>query len=148
MLLNIQPIEPGDAASPNLWNSRFADIQAVMNGNVDSDNLKNSSVTREKIAPGAVTNDKLGIISEYENDSSYVKFGNFMIQWGVTLVTHTGTDIVFAKPFLAAPGVVCTEQDPNSQSPWITERTPTKFRCRHPWAGNPLYISWVAIGPA
>lgn len=59
MLLNINPIEPGDAASPNLWNTRFAAIQGVINGNIDSDNLRNGSVTTEKIASGSVTSDKI-----------------------------------------------------------------------------------------
>ena len=61
MLLNIQPIEPGDAASPNLWNSRFSAISEVLNGNVDSDNLRNGAVTREKIANQSIDSSKLDI---------------------------------------------------------------------------------------
>lgn len=60
MIANIDPIQPGDAASPNLWNSRFATLATVVNGNIDSDNLKNGGVTREKIAAGAISSDKLG----------------------------------------------------------------------------------------
>ena len=59
MIANIDPIQPGDAASPNLWNSRFAIVTTVLNGNVDADNLKNGAVTREKIASGSVTSDKI-----------------------------------------------------------------------------------------
>lgn len=61
MLLTITPIGQGDAASPNLWNSRFSAIQEVINGNVDSDNLKAGGVTREKIANGAIDSSKLAI---------------------------------------------------------------------------------------
>ena len=61
MIANIDPIQPGDAASPNLWNSRYAAITTVLNGNVDSDNLKNGAVTREKIAAGAVSSDKITV---------------------------------------------------------------------------------------
>jgi len=61
MIININPIEPGDAASPNLWNSRFAAITEVVNGNLDSDNYKNGSITREKIATGAVSSDKIAV---------------------------------------------------------------------------------------
>jgi len=61
MIINITPIAPGDAASPNLWNSRYAAITEVVNGNIDSDNLKNGSVTREKIATGAISSDKIAV---------------------------------------------------------------------------------------
>lgn len=61
MIANIDPIQPGDAASPNLWNSRYAIITTVLNGNVDADNLKNGAVTREKIAAGAVSSDKIAV---------------------------------------------------------------------------------------
>jgi hypothetical protein len=147
-LINYEQLEDGFDASANLWNERFGKIYGEFNGNIDSANLKNGAVTSSKLAPGSVTNDKLAIVSEYDNDSNYIKFGNFMIQYGTTLVATGGTDIKFAKPFLAKPGVVCTEEDPNSQSPWVVSRSTTGFRCRQPWAGNPLYISWIAIGPA
>lgn len=61
MLLNITPIGLGDDASPNLWNSRFAAVQTVLNGNVDSDNLKDGAVTRSKIAAGAIDSSKIDI---------------------------------------------------------------------------------------
>ena len=61
MIANIDPIQPGDAASPNLWNSRFATLTTVINGNIDSDNLKNGGVTREKIANGSIDSSKLDI---------------------------------------------------------------------------------------
>lgn len=76
MLLNIQNIEPGDAASPNLWNSRFAAIQTVLNGNVDSDNLKAGAVTREKIANQAIDSSKIDIVKYVDaNGWTVVDFG-------------------------------------------------------------------------
>ncbi len=80
MIANIDPIQPGDAASPNLWNSRFAVLTTVLNGNVDSDNLKNSGVTREKIAPGAVASDKLDLANTTDSRGwESFSFGNFRV---------------------------------------------------------------------
>lgn len=59
MFVSINPIEPGDAASPNLWNDRFGAITEVLNGNVDSDNIKDGGVTNSKLADGAVTSNKI-----------------------------------------------------------------------------------------
>ena len=70
MLVNIEPIQTGASATPNLWNQRFASITSVINGNIDSDNLKNNAVTREKIAPGAVTSDKL-FVNRYIDDRGW-----------------------------------------------------------------------------
>lgn len=50
MLVNISPIQPGDTGSPNLWNSRFAAITSVINGNIDSDNIKDNSITASKVS--------------------------------------------------------------------------------------------------
>lgn len=50
MLLAINPINQQDPATPTLWNSRFAKIVEVMNGNIDTDNIKNGAVTAEKLA--------------------------------------------------------------------------------------------------
>ena len=61
MLVNIQNIQVGDVATPNLFNSRFAALAEVINGNVDSDNLRNGAVTRSKIAQGAIDSSKLDI---------------------------------------------------------------------------------------
>lgn len=66
MLVTINPIEPGDKATPNLWNSRYAAITSVVNGGIDSDNIKNGAVTREKIASASITSDKLLITRSYD----------------------------------------------------------------------------------
>ena len=89
MIANIDPIQPGDAASPNLWNSRYAAITTVLNGNVDSDNLKNGAVTREKIAAGAISSDKLSVeryvdsngwtVSDYGGYKRYSRTGSINI---------------------------------------------------------------------
>jgi len=147
-LISIDNMEDGVDASANLWNERFGKITDTINGNIETVNLKNNAVTREKIAPGSVTNDKLGLEFVYENDGNFIKFGNFMIQWGTSLVAHTGTSLTFARPFSGIPGVVVSEEDPNSQTPWVTLRTNTAFTCKQPWTPHPIYISWIAVGPA
>jgi len=58
-LITIDNIEDATLASANVFNQRFGKIVDVINGNIESANLKNSAVTREKIATGAVTSDKI-----------------------------------------------------------------------------------------
>lgn len=78
MIINIDPIEPGDAASPNLWNSRFAAITSVVNGNIEAENIKNGSITRELIAAGAITSDKLAIERSIDDRGwAVVDYGGF-----------------------------------------------------------------------
>lgn len=58
-LITIENMEDGIDASANLWNERFGKIADVINGNIETVNIKNSSITREKLAPGSVTSDKI-----------------------------------------------------------------------------------------
>lgn len=147
-LINYEQLEDGDTASANLWNQRFGVLFNEINGNLDTANLKNLSITESKIAPGAVTNDKLSINSAYDNDGNWVKFGNFMIQWGISQVSHTGTDITFAKPFTATPAVTLTIRDPNNQSAWLLWAQADKFTAKQPWIHSPLSVCWIAVGQA
>ena len=148
MIVNLTPIEPGDAASPNLWNSRYAAITEVINGNIDSDNIKDGAITREKIASDAITNDKLNLQYEYSGSGSFINMGNFLIQWGTSNVASSGTDITFPRPFSSPPSVNLTIRDPNDQTAWLLSAGNTKFRAKQPWTPNPLPVSWIAVGPA
>lgn len=58
-LISYEQLEDGFVASANLWNERFGKLYGEFNGNIDSANLKNGAVTREKIANNAVNKDKL-----------------------------------------------------------------------------------------
>ena len=94
MLVNIEPIQTGESATPNLWNQRFAAITSVINGNIDSDNLKNNAVTREKIAPQSITSDKL-FVNRYIDDNEWT-----IVDYGTTktysyVYTITNIDIVY-----------------------------------------------------
>ena len=60
-LINYTNLEDNTSADANKFNERFGAIVDEVNGNLDSQNLKNGAVTREKIAAGAVTSDKLAI---------------------------------------------------------------------------------------
>lgn len=54
-LITITNIEDGQDAVANALNERFGKIVDEINGNIESQNLKNHAVTREKIAPQSVT---------------------------------------------------------------------------------------------
>lgn len=58
-LINVPDIENLDAATPDLWNTRFGTIVDVINGNLSSDNLASGAVTAAKLATGAVTEGKI-----------------------------------------------------------------------------------------
>lgn len=58
-LVTFDNIENGTSATANVWNERFGKLKDTLNGNVDTVNLKDGGVTREKIAAGAITSDKI-----------------------------------------------------------------------------------------
>lgn len=58
-LINYEQLQDGDFASANSVNERFASVVKQVNGNIDSQNIKNGSVTREKIANNSINKDKL-----------------------------------------------------------------------------------------
>lgn len=82
-LINIPPVENGDANDENLYNSRFAPIVDEINGNLDSDNLATNAITTPKITNGAVTNAKL--------DTSVGGLGGEWADWTPTITPTSGT---------------------------------------------------------
>lgn len=124
MIININPIEPGDAASPNLWNSRFAAITEVVNGNIDSDNLKNGSVTREKIASGAISSDKIAV-------DRYVDANGWTVNDLGTTKTYTYS---YAISGVSMPGLARKDNLPTIQPP--VGRTRDNITMTTTWYGG------------
>lgn len=58
-LVSFAPINDGDEANDDLFNSRLGAITDELNGNIDQDNLATSAVSTAKIADSAVTTSKL-----------------------------------------------------------------------------------------
>lgn len=58
-LINIPDIQNLDAATPELFNSRFGAIADLLNGNLDTNNFASEAITAPDIATGAVTTGKL-----------------------------------------------------------------------------------------
>lgn len=58
-LINYTNLEDDTTADANKFNERFGAIIDEVNGNLDTQNLKNSAVTEAKIADGAVTSSKI-----------------------------------------------------------------------------------------
>lgn len=67
-LIQYEQIEDGNPASGNSLNERFGKLYGEFNGNINSDNLKNGAVTGPKIAPGAVTSDKIDTDRYYDEN--------------------------------------------------------------------------------
>lgn len=59
-LISYTQLEDNTPASANSINNRFAPLYDEVNGNLDSQNLKNEAVTEPKLAPLSVTSSKLG----------------------------------------------------------------------------------------
>lgn len=60
-LISYTQIEDGQEASANSLNERFGKIHAEINGKLDAANLRNGSITRDKIADKSINKDKLDI---------------------------------------------------------------------------------------
>lgn len=77
-LINYTNIEDGSDASANTLNQRFGDIVGMINGNLDTQNLKNFAVTREKIAPASISSDKL-LVDRYVDEFGWTvsDFGTY-----------------------------------------------------------------------
>lgn len=60
-LISVSNINNGDSASDSLFNTRFGAIVNEINGNLDQDNIKDSSITTAKINNASVTPAKMGL---------------------------------------------------------------------------------------
>ena len=69
-LITLTNIEDGQDAVANALNERFGKVVDEINGNIDSQNLKNNAVTREKIAPQSITSDKL-FVDRYVDENGW-----------------------------------------------------------------------------
>lgn len=120
MLVNIEPIQPDAPATPNLWNTRFSAITSAINGNIDSDNLKNNAVTTEKIANNAVTSDKLGF-NKYVDDNGW-------------LITDLGLVKLAtkAKPFTIS-GTLSPDEGGNAHFAANVNNAPVRFSSSTPY---------------
>ena len=58
-LINVPDIQQDDAATPELWNSRYGTVVDLLNGNLDADNFANNGVTTAKLNTGSVTTAKI-----------------------------------------------------------------------------------------
>lgn len=82
------------------------------------------------------------------------KSGNFAIiggiqyVWGFDAVNSGGTTLTFARAFSAVPAVMCTTQDPNEQTAWVSARSTTAVTLKQKYTGANLGVNWIAIGPA
>ena len=78
----------------------------------------------------------------------YAIIGNMQYVWGFDNILNSGTTLTFARAFSSVPVVICTTQDPNEQTAWVTTRTTTTVTMKQKYTGNALGVNWIAIGPA
>lgn len=77
-LINLSDIENGNEATAELWNSRYAVIVAVINGNLNTDNIAVNGVATANIAPLAVTTGKINegaaTIDKWRNSVAFAAY--------------------------------------------------------------------------
>lgn len=80
--------------------------------------------------------------------NNYAIVGGLQYAWGNALVANSGTTVTFPRAFSVTPAVICTTQDTNEQTAWVTARSTTAVTMKQRYTGNPLNVCWVAIGLA
>lgn len=80
--------------------------------------------------------------------SNWAVVGGMQYCWGFNNVASGGTTITFPRAFASTPAVVCTTQDLNEQTAWVSARTATTVQLKQKYTGANLGVSWIAIGPA
>ncbi len=87
-----------------------------------------------------------GITSDTTNNQHWTRIGNIQIISGYSSVANGGTTITFAKPFIAAPHVVCTVKDPSNQTAWVYAISATNTVLKQIYTPAALTVSWIAVG--
>lgn len=153
-LVNVPAINNNDDATPDLFNSRFAEIVNVLNGNIDASNIKDGTVIYAKLAlsDGDIPIAKIGLTpgtsSGATRDQGSIKIGTYLVQWGESDIANAGTTVTFTQAYATNPTVVLTIKDPNPQYPWLTAKSTTTFTAKQPFASSSLPVQWVAFGKA
>jgi len=151
MLVNIDPIDNLDPATPALWNDRFAAVANVLNGNIEAVNIKDGTITYSKmsLADKEIPGTKVGLtVTGPANNVGRIKLGELLIQWGRDTIANAGTTISFPEAYAVAPNVQLTSVDPNNWPAWLTTVTTTNFNAKQAYTGLALAVNWIAIGKA
>lgn len=167
-LVSISDINTGDAASKDLFNSRFSAIVNVLNGNIDAANITNSSITYSKLSLAAkdIPVSKINLdpttgtnAGTAGGSTNYIQIGTFLVQWGTTAAisatTNSFTDktVTFPVAFATAPimSVTSREQTVIAQQygtlPVATTTTGATVRSVNTGGSTATAkLDWIAIG--
>lgn len=118
-LVSITNINNLDSATADLFNSRFAAIVAVINGNIDASNIKDNSIPYGKLslADASIPITKLVdlVVNTGTNantaggSTNYVKLGQLLVCWGttasysITAGSTTDKSVTFPQTYATAP---------------------------------------------
>lgn len=94
--INIPDINNGEAADAQVWNTRFAQVASVLNGNVDAANLADDAVSSSKISNGAVTGAKVAdnTVPYTKIQATTIPHGMFIFSAASGYVANVGTTTV------------------------------------------------------
>ena len=102
------------------------------------------------MAKQRVNSDQMNIVPATVSGKSgqYAIVGEMQYCGGFNNVSSGGTTLTFARAFSATPVVMCTTQDPNEQTAWVSARTATTVTLKQKYTGSNLGVNWIAIGTA
>lgn len=169
-LVSVPNINTNDDATADLFNSRYADIVDVINGNIDAANIKDASIPYGKLTLAAleIPVSKIGLDPVVGTNSgtgggstNYIKIGTFLVCWGTTAsqtsnpAANTNYTIVFPQAFATLPTIVAMPRENTVQSGIIffqgvaptTTTVTLSFYNRDSPAGT-TKADWIAIGKA
>ena len=99
-LITYENLEDGQKVTANVFNERFAQIVAQLNGNIDENNLKNAGISKEKLK-AEVYESMYPIGSQYvnftdsTNPATLLGFGTWQAVAGRVVVGYDSTQTEF-----------------------------------------------------
>lgn len=147
-LVTVPAINTNDDATADLFNSRFADIVAVLNGNIDSSNISTGSILYGDLAlidgdiPVAKINLTPGTSSGATREGGSAKIGTLLLQWGESDII-TNTLVTFTQAYATNPQILLTPRGTNVAS-WVVSKSTTTFNASV--ATGTVPVGWLAIG--
>lgn len=149
-LVSVPNINNNDDATPELFNSRFADLVDVINGKIDASNITDNTVLYSKLAlnDGDVPVVKIGLTpgtsSGATREGGSAKIGTLLLQWGESDLAAAGTVVTFTQAYATNPQIILTPRTATDVATWLTAKGTTTFTAKV--GSGTVPTSWLAIG--
>jgi hypothetical protein len=147
MQITFDELENGEFANANDINDRLGKVADAFNGHVDTDNLENEAVTREKLAPQSVTSDKLNFSKTVDANGWTVYDYGIWKEYFINLTVDVGS--LAAGANVAANPITLWPVGRTETDLWVTRSYTINGNApffKVDWEFNTLYITNVTAG--